>query len=130
MISEEKIQKLSYSDAPKIVTREIPGPKAKKIKPNETTRAALMESFFPSARTKDGIDKLTSSVIRMWECPASFDVKTRAEGALASTYWPLRRISGSASPRLQVNLSIPAQLRPKPPPNIRLLSGSAGGACR
>ena len=30
------------------------GPKAKKIKPNETTRAALMESFFPSARTKDG----------------------------------------------------------------------------
>ncbi len=30
------------------------GPKAKKIKPNETTRAALMEQFFPSARTKDG----------------------------------------------------------------------------
>jgi hypothetical protein len=30
------------------------GPKANKIKPNETTQAALMESFFPSARTKDG----------------------------------------------------------------------------
>ena len=31
MVSEEKIKKLSYPDAPKIVTREIPGPKAKKI---------------------------------------------------------------------------------------------------
>jgi 4-aminobutyrate aminotransferase len=31
MISEEKIKKLSYPDAPKIVTRAIPGPKSKKI---------------------------------------------------------------------------------------------------
>jgi len=31
MLSEEKIKKLSYPDAPKIVTREIPGPKGKII---------------------------------------------------------------------------------------------------
>jgi hypothetical protein len=54
-----------------------------------------------------GIDKLTSSVIGMWECPASFNVKTRAEWALASTYRALKALSGSASPRLQVNLSMP-----------------------
>ena len=31
MVSEEKIEKLSFSDAPKIVTKKIPGPKSKKI---------------------------------------------------------------------------------------------------
>ena len=31
MVSEEKIEKLSFSDAPKIVTKKIPGPKSKEI---------------------------------------------------------------------------------------------------
>ncbi len=55
-----------------------------------------------------GIDKLTSSVIGMWECYASFGLKTRSEWALASTYRVLRTLSRSANPRLQVNLSIPS----------------------
>ena len=55
----------------------------------------------------EGIDKLTSSVIRMWEYHSCFDYKTRSEWALAPPYRTSRFLSGSASPRQQVNLSIP-----------------------
>ena len=54
-----------------------------------------------------GIDKLTSSVIGMWEYLAQLDRKTHSEWAFATTCGALRPLSGSASPRLQVNLSIP-----------------------
>lgn len=38
MISEEQIKKLSYPDAPKIVTKEIPGPKSKVILEKELAK--------------------------------------------------------------------------------------------
>ena len=44
----------------------------------------------------------------MWERRASFDLKTRSEWALASTYRALRSRSSSASPGRRVNLSVPA----------------------
>lgn len=43
----------------------------------------------------------------MWEYLAQFDRITYSEWALATTCGALRPLSGSASPRLQVNLSIP-----------------------
>ena len=43
----------------------------------------------------------------MWERRASFDLKTRSEWALASTYRALRSRSSSASPGRRVNLSVP-----------------------
>ena len=54
-----------------------------------------------------GIDKLTGSAIGMWKYSVYFDVNMHSEWAPASTYRALRRLCGSASPRLQVNLSIP-----------------------
>ena len=54
-----------------------------------------------------GTVKLTHSATRKWECHASFDLKTRSEWALALTYRTLVPLAGSASPRLQLNLSIP-----------------------
>ncbi|MCH8136477.1 MAG: DUF2075 domain-containing protein [Proteobacteria bacterium] len=45
----------------------------------------------------------------MWEYLAQFDRITNSEWALATTCGALRPQSGSASPRLQVNLSIPCQ---------------------
>ncbi len=56
---------------------------------------------------KRGIDKLTSSAIGMWEYRARFGLKTHCEWALATAYRALGSLSGSASPGLQVNLSIP-----------------------
>ena len=44
----------------------------------------------------------------MWERRASFDLKTRSEWALASTYRALRSRSSSASPGRRVNLSVPS----------------------
>ncbi len=54
-----------------------------------------------------GTDKLTNSATGMRECHASFDLEIGSEWALASIYRALRPLSGSASPRLHVNLSIP-----------------------
>ena len=51
-----------------------------------------------------------SSAIGMWEYRARFDLKTHCEWALATTYRALGSLSGSASPGLQVNLSIPRLL--------------------
>ena len=47
----------------------------------------------------------------MWERRASFDLKTRSEWALASTYRALRSRSSSASPGRRVNLSVPRERR-------------------
>ena len=49
----------------------------------------------------------------MWERRASFDLKTRSEWALASTYRALRSRSSSASPGRRVNLSVPSALQIK-----------------
>ena len=60
------------------------------------------------ASRRRGTDKLTKSATGPWECHASFDLKTRSEWALASTYRALQTPSSSASPRLRINLSVPS----------------------
>ena len=63
-----------------------------------------------SCNYSTGIDKLTSSVTGMWVFRACFDLKLTSQWALASIYWALRPLSCSASPCLEVNLSIPLDL--------------------
>ena len=73
-------------------------------------------------KDQGGIDKLTSSVIGMWGFHAYFDLKMCPQWAPASTYWALRPLSCSASPRLQVNLSIPSGLQ------CKLVTGGGSGS--
>jgi hypothetical protein len=56
--------------------------------------------------------KLTNSATGRWEYRASFNLKTRSEWALESTYRAIISRSISASPRQRVNLSVPPRLLP------------------
>ncbi len=47
-----------------------------------------------------GIDKLTNSALRMWECHASFDFKSCSEWGFAPTFRAFQSPSSSTSPRL------------------------------
>ena len=60
-----------------------------------------------STISQEGIDKLTISVTGIWDFRACFDLKMTSRWALASIYWAIGPLSCSASPCLQVNLSIP-----------------------
>ena len=70
------------------------------------TVARLFGSIAP------GTDKLTNSATGRWEYRASFNLKTRSEWALESTYSAIISRSISASPRQRVNLSVSPRLLP------------------
>ncbi len=55
----------------------------------------------------EGTDKSANQATGMLESPASFDLKTCPEWAIAQTHRALKSPSSSASPRLRVGLSVP-----------------------
>jgi len=62
-----------------------------------------------AGNTPEGTVKLTHSATGKWEYVVSFDIETRSEWRLASTYRALQSPSSIASPRLRVNLSVLAR---------------------